>query len=204
MPRLARTGNSVSPILNVCWPISGAGHGVAGARMASTSANSLSTSLRYQRRNFCALVDQRSRQHGAGDQPVARRRIEIAGAGAQPIEMQARRLAGGDDVGGRARALGLRYLDVAIGAERRRDAIDGINRFGAPAFEIAAGDRDAQPVGAAVQKRRDRLDRRDRRKPDRARRSPAWRHRRSRDRACCAPSGRHDRGLRRTEMCRRG
>ena len=74
MPRLARTGNSAPSSMNVCWPISGAVHGVAGARIASTSANSLSTSPRYQRRNFCALRHQRGRHHGAGDQPVAHRR----------------------------------------------------------------------------------------------------------------------------------
>ena len=93
------------------------------------------------------------------DQPVARRRIEIARPAAQPIEMQAGRLGRGDDVRSRARELGLRYLDIAIGAKRRRYPIDGMDRFGAPAFEITAGDRNPQPLGAALQERRDRLDR---------------------------------------------
>ena len=68
--------------------------------------------------------------------------------------MQARRFAGRDDVGGRARALGFRYLDVATGAECGGDAIDRVNRLGGSAFEVAAGDRDAHSVKAAVQNRR--------------------------------------------------
>ena len=167
MPRLARTGNSESPSMNVCCPISGAGHGVAGAKMASTSEKSLSTSRWYQRRNFCALVTSEagsmapaiSRSRVAGSKSLARVRSRL--------QMQACRLACCNDVGGRAGALGFRYLDVAIGAKRRGDAIDGVNRFCSPAFEIAAGDRDAQSVNAAVQQRRRRARPYARRKRDR-------------------------------------
>ena len=103
------------------------------------------------------MIDQRGRRHGAGDQPVAHGGIEIVRAGAQTVEMQARAFARGDDEGGGAGALGLRNFDVAIGAERGRDVIDGVAGFAGFAFEIAAGDRDAQAVGAALQQRRDRL-----------------------------------------------
>jgi len=56
--------------------------------------------------------------------------------------MQARAFAGGDDECGRARAFGLRDLDIAVGAERRGDVVDGVAGFAGLAFEIAAGDRD--------------------------------------------------------------
>ena len=42
--------------------------------------------------------------HGAGDQPVAHGGSKSCGARAQPVQMQAGALAGGDDEGGRARA----------------------------------------------------------------------------------------------------
>ena len=64
---------------NVCWPISGAVQGVAGARIASTSSNSRSTLLAIPAAEFLRLDDQRRRHHGAGDQPVAHVGIEIGG-----------------------------------------------------------------------------------------------------------------------------
>ena len=73
--------------------------------------------------------------------------------------MQARAFGCGDDEGRGACAFGLRNLDVAIGAERRGDAVDGVAGLAAVAFEIAAGDGDAQTVGAALEQRRDRLGR---------------------------------------------
>ena len=73
--------------------------------------------------------------------------------------MQARAFAGGDDEGRRPRALGLRNFDVAVGAERRRHAVDGVAGLAAVAFEIAAGDGDAQTLRAALQERSDRFDR---------------------------------------------
>ena len=76
---------------------------------------------------------------------------------AQPVKMQAAALARGDDVGCRPRAFRFRDIDVAIGAERVRYAVDGVDRFRGPALEIPAGDDDAQPFRAAVQKRRNRL-----------------------------------------------
>ena len=52
-----------------------------------------------------------------------------------------------------------RNLDVAIGAERRGNAVDGADHLGAAAFEIPAGNRDAQVLDAPVQKRDHRLRR---------------------------------------------
>ena len=106
---------------------------------------------------FLRLDDQRGRQHGARDQPVAHRRVEILRTGAQPLEVQASGLARGDDVGGGTGALGLRNDDFAIGAQRRGHAIDGVDRFRGLALEVAAGDGDAQAIGPASQKRSDRL-----------------------------------------------
>ena len=74
-------------------------------------------------------------------------------ARAQTVEMQARAFARGDDEGGRAGALGLRNFDIAIGAERRGDVVDGVAGFAGLAFEIAAGDRDAQAVRAPAPER---------------------------------------------------
>ena len=52
MPILGRRGTSWPSSSIVCWPMRGAGNGVAGARMASTLWNSRNTCSRYQRRNF--------------------------------------------------------------------------------------------------------------------------------------------------------
>ena len=71
--------------------------------------------------------------------------------------MQARAFARGDDESGRARALGLRDFDVAIGAKRRGNTVDRGERFRGLAFEIAAGDGDAQTFDALIEKRSDRL-----------------------------------------------
>ena len=159
MPRLARTGSSASPNMNVCWPISGAVHGVAGATMASTSSNSLSTSPRYQRRNFCAFTTS-----DAGTMAPAISRSRTAGSKSRArvrkrARCKLRAFARGDDESRGACALRLRNLDLAIGAERRGNAGDGVDHLGDAAFEISAGDRDAQVLDAPVQKRDHRLRR---------------------------------------------
>ena len=124
MPRLARTGSSTPSSTKVCWPIFGAVHGVAGAMITSTSANSVEHLLAIPAAEFLRLDHQRGRHHGAGDQPVAHRGIEVARARAQAIEMQRRALGGGDHKGGGAGALGFGKLDLALDAERARDPLD--------------------------------------------------------------------------------
>ena len=71
--------------------------------------------------------------------------------------MQARALACSNDKRRRAGALGLRKLDVAIGAKRHCHAIDGVDWVRVQAFEISAGDGDPKPVDAAIQKISHRL-----------------------------------------------
>ncbi len=85
--------------------------------------------------------------------------IEIARALAHALEMQARALDGGDQIGGRARQRGLRNLDLVIGMQRGGDPVERDMRFGKQALlEIAARDRDAQTVGAALERLAGRLD----------------------------------------------
>ena len=123
---------------------------------------------------FLRLDGERSRHHGGGDETVAHRRIEIVRALAHALEMQARAFDRGDQIGGRARERGLRNLDLVIGMQRRGDAVERDMRFRKQAFlEIAARDRDAQTVGAALERLGGRLDPRARRTPDRRDRRPA-------------------------------
>src|SRR5215831_6197144 len=158
MPRLARTGSSTPSSTKVCWPMRGAVHGVAGASTASTSANSASTCSRYQRRNFCAFATSE-----AGIIAPAIRRSRTAGskscARVQSREVKRAPLGCGDDIGRRARAFGLRKLDLRGRAERGGNAGERGLRLGKNAgAEIAAGDRDAQALAAARNLWRDRLD----------------------------------------------
>ena len=135
-------------------------HGVAGARIASTSPNSASARSRYQRRNFCAEVDQGRRNHRAGDQAVAHGGVVVGGTVAQPVEMQRRPLGCGDDVSGGPRPRHFRHLDFARYSERRRDLHHRGGRFRRhPVAEIAAGDGDAQAIDAAREQRQRRFHR---------------------------------------------
>ena len=94
---------------------------------------------------FLRAVDERRGNHGAGDQPVTHRRIEIVRPLAQAVEMQRRALDGGDDIGGGAGARGLRDFDHARRAERLGDAGDGLLRFRKyVALKISTGDGDPQ------------------------------------------------------------
>ena len=113
MPMLGRTGTSAPSSIIVCWPMRGAGKGVAGARMASTPSNSSSTSLAIPAAEFLRLDDQRRRHHGAGDQPVAHGGIEVGGARAQAVEVQGGALGGGDDEGGGAGPRRLRGISIS-------------------------------------------------------------------------------------------
>ena len=94
---------------------------------------------------------ERSRRERTGNQAVAYGGIEIAGAFAQPVEMERRAFGRGDDEGRGAGAFGLRNFDVAIGAERGGDPIDGVAGFAALAFEIARRDGNAKAIGAAIE-----------------------------------------------------
>ena len=205
MPMFGRIGISTPSSTKVCWPIFGAVQGVDGAMIASTSLNSSSTRARYQRRNFCAWFTERGRHHGARDQPVAHRRIEIVRARAQTIEMQRRAFGRGDDVGRGARAGGFRDFDLAGDAERLGDALDRGQCLRECALaEIAAGDRNTQAVLAAADERGESARSAGRRTPGRPGRSPAWRRRRARARRPSAQTARHGRGFPRTESCARG
>ena len=73
--------------------------------------------------------------------------------------MQRCALACGDDERRRAGAFGMRNVDIAVGAERRGDAVDGRDGLRGLALEIAAGDRDAQAGDAFVQVRHGRFGR---------------------------------------------
>ena len=144
----------------VCWPSRGAVQGVAGARMTSTLSNSLATSSRYQRRNFCAFT---TSEAGIMAPAISRSRTagsKSLGRAAQAVEVQRGALGGGDHIGSGARACGFGELDLARRAERLGDAFDGVQRLGrCTALEIATGDRDAQTRGAALQCGQRRLDR---------------------------------------------
>ena len=156
MPRLARTGISTPSSTKVCWPISGAVHGVDGREDGVDLREQLEHALAIPAAEFLRLVDQRRRHHGASDQAVAHRRIEVVRARAQPVEVERRALGRGDDIGRGARARGLGDFDLALGTERRGDAIERGARFGKRALaEIAAGDRDAQPSRPRSSSRRD-------------------------------------------------
>ena len=139
---------------------------------------------------FLRAVHQRCRNHGAGQQPVAHRRIEIAWPLAQPIEMQRGAFAGGDDIGGGAGARGFGDFDHAAwcrapwrrvrplpspretdwSGNNRRQWRSGDRRCPAPAAR--------SPVRAAASYR-----------PHRRHRAPAWRHRPAPDRSTLRANG---------------
>src|SRR5262245_65537857 len=159
MPRLARTGSSTPSSMKVCWPMAGAVQGVAGASTASTWANKASTCSRYQRRNFCALTT-----CAAGIMAPAIRRSRTAGSKSRPraqaSEVKRAAFAGGDDIGRGARAFRFRKLDLVRRAERGGDAGErGLRLRRRAGAKVAAGDGDAQARAAALEQRRDRLDR---------------------------------------------
>jgi len=82
------------------------------------------------------------RDHGAGQQPVAHRRIEIIRSLPQAIEMQRSAFGGGDDVGGGAGARGFGDFDRMRGTERLGDPGDRLHGFGEDILlKIAAGNR---------------------------------------------------------------
>ena len=190
--------------MKVCWPIAGAVHGVAGARIASTSLNSASTCSRYQRRNFCALTTSED-----GIMAPAIRRSRTAGSkslarAAQPIEMQCRAFGRGDDISCGAGALHFRQFDFARDIQCLRDLLDRLQRFRIGLLaEIAARDRDPQAVECRAKVAAAKARPAGRRSPRRPDRNPASRHRRARDRACSARTVRDDRSSRRTESCAR-
>jgi len=70
-------------MMKVCWPMAGAVHGVAGARIASTLSKQLEHLALIPAAEFLRVIDQRRRDHGAGDQPVAHRGDRNRGARAQ-------------------------------------------------------------------------------------------------------------------------
>ena len=71
--------------------------------------------------------------------------------------MKARAFARGDDEGGGASALGLWDFNVAIGLKGHSNTVYRGERFCGLAFEIAAGDGDAQACDALIEMRSDRL-----------------------------------------------
>ncbi len=134
--------------------------GVAGARITSTLCEQLEHFTSIPAAEFLCLDGEGSRHHRGGDEAVAHRRIEIVGALAHALEMQARTFDRGDEVGRRACERGLRNFNFGFDVQRRRDAIDGDARFGKQAFvEIAARHRDAQPVGSGLELMGRRVDR---------------------------------------------
>ena len=158
MPMLGRSGTSAPSSIMVCWPMRGAGNGVAGARMASTDSNSRSICVAIPAAELLRLDHERPRHHRPGDEPVAHGRLEIRARVRRRSRCRARALAGRDDEGGGAGARGLRDLDLAGDAERLGDLGHRGQRLGRGAApEIAAGDGDAQAADAGLERRQRRL-----------------------------------------------
>ena len=108
----------------VLVPDFGAGNGVAGARMTSTSAKTARIASRNQARKRCAWIT-----HAAGTIAPDRSRSRTSGSKSPARvlrrgQVERRRFGGGDDIGGGAgpRRLGDNHL--AAGAERGGDLVD--------------------------------------------------------------------------------
>src|SRR5262249_3567740 len=96
------------------------------------------------------FVDQARWHHGARNETVTHRRIEIVCLLSQAAQMERGALACGNDIGSRAGAMRLRDVDLLPNASRPGDARQGLQSFRkGTSLEIAAGDGDAQAIEPA-------------------------------------------------------
>ena len=170
----------------------GAVQGVAGARIDVDALEQ----LQHLRRDTSGGISAPSRPAAPG--PWRRRSAGRAppgskscGARAQAIEMQRRAFGRGDDDRRRRARARLRESRSRASAPSalatRSTAAQRLGRRAAA--EIAAGDRDAQAVDAALEQPAAPARRAGRRRPDRRDRGPAWRRRRARGRGPMRANG---------------
>ena len=154
---------------------------------------------------FLRLDHPGSRQHRAGDQPVAHVGIEIAGPLAQTIGMQRRALDHGDRIGGGARARGFGQFDrrASRPAPRRCARPPPRPRRRRRARNSRRAARSRRPVAPPSRPRQGRLDGAHGLRGIVGRPAPASRRSSPRGRRPSARTARDDRGWRRTETCPR-